>query len=478
MNKTISRIYHSAVVMSWANQMSKVLAQAVILPIMFVKFNEPETNLWLLFLSLFALTNLGDIGFNSSFVRLYSYAYGGAGRKELKSYSDPNKLLSKRTTDWNVLADIYQTSKIIYSLLTLFVFIILAVISFFLFRKPISEISHPLDGYFALTFSIISICFFFIGHIYDTYIQGLQKVADYQRWQGILGFLSIGLSIISIYLFNNIFYLVIAYRCPYILSFFVNKLLLMNILKKLSVPQLKGEYSKLIFDSIWPAAWRTGIGKFTNYGIVEFSGLILAQFSSTLVTSNYLLSVRVLQMIKRFSNVFINSKIPKMALLRSNGQIKALENIVSRSYSNSNWFFVIIFSFIISFAPILFELINSSQYFSKPYLWYLMGIAFFADRFGNNHLQIFNTTNIIVGHKLSAISGIIQILFIFLTYKFLNIYAFPVGIALGYILYFNWNSAKLSYQSLKSNFVDFERRGSLLQTLFLIVILALNILLS
>ena len=99
---------------------------------------------------------------------------------------------------------------------------------------------------------------------------------------------------------------------------------------------------------------------------------------------------------------------------------------------------------------------TSNIIFVSPLLWVLMGYAFFAERYGAMHLQLYSVTNHIIWHIVNGISGLIYIFVSFLLFPFINIYAFPLGILIGYLSFYCWYSAKRSYGVFNLNFVNFE----------------------
>jgi len=86
-----------------------------------------------------------------------------------------------------------------------------------------------------------------------------------------------------------------------------------------------------------------------------------------------------------------------------------------------------------------------------------MGLAFFVERYGAMHLQLYSTTNHIIWHIANGIAGSIYILISLLLFKLVDVYAFPLGLISGYLGFYSWYSAIYSYRAFKLNFINFER---------------------
>ena len=111
----------------------------------------------------------------------------------------------------------------------------------------------------------------------------------------------------------------------------------------------------------------------------------------------------------------------------------------------------------------LFSLIGSHIVFPDSYLWCLLGIGFFIERYGAMHMQIYSLTNKILWHIANGISGII---FIIAAAGILSVYpdmlAFPMALIASYLGFFAWYSAKHSYTILADRFIPFELKTSVL----------------
>lgn len=98
----------------------------------------------------------------------------------------------------------------------------------------------------------------------------------------------------------------------------------------------------------------------------------------------------------------------------------------------SHWAFVVGFAGTAFVVEPLLKLIGSNAAFPTPTLWAMMGAAFFAERFGAMHIQLYSTTNHIIWHIANGISGTVYLIVSLGLLTILGAYAFPIGIIVGY----------------------------------------------
>ena len=106
-------------------------------------------------------------------------------------------------------------------------------------------------------------------------------------------------------------------------------------------------------------------------------------------------------------------------------------------------FFVYVFLFAITgiLVPIFINLIGGNVKFLDMNMWVIFGFAFFFERFGAMHIQLYSITNKIIWHIANGISGSLYLLSSLLLYNFIGIISFPIGMLLGYLSFYSWYSA-------------------------------------
>ena len=91
---------------------------------------------------------------------------------------------------------------------------------------------------------------------------------------------------------------------------------------------------------IFNLAWKNGVSGVLSIGLTNFTGLIYAQIGNTSSVNSYLLSLRVLTLLRDFSKAPFYSKIPLLSKLRAQNNISELTRIAkSMSFSNGLFLF-------------------------------------------------------------------------------------------------------------------------------------------
>jgi len=110
-------------------------------------------------------------------------------------------------------------------------------------------------------------------------------------------------------------------------------------------------------------------------------------------------------------------------------------------------------------------------------IWIAMVTAYFFERYGALHLQLYSISNNIVWHIANGVSGLI---FIGLSFLFILVFrwgiiSFPLALIVSSIAFFDWYSAGKSYRYFNLRFRDFEYRTSFFPLIIMIVYVFLSL---
>lgn len=204
-------------------------------------------------------------------------------------------------------------------------------------------------------------------------------------------------------------------------------------------------------------------------GLIEASGLIFAQIGTSAAVASYLIALRLIQILSMYSQAPFYSKLPTLARLRAEGKLTQQIQVAHKGMQYAYWTFVLGFITLGLSAGPLLKLIGSNADFVSPLFWSLMGLAFMVERYGAMHLQLYSITNHIIWHIANGVSGIIYLLVSLLLFRIVGVYAFPIGILMGYLGFYAWYAAMHSYRVFKLNFWQFEQSTSLIPGTVLLV---------
>lgn len=462
------RIWNSTTLTTWASYSIQALSIIVVLPLALKKFDAEDIVLWYLFTTITSLLTVADFGFRTTFSRNISYAYGGA--TELKTFI-PTEGAIKTNIEPNLplLHRVVSTMKNIYILLTIILFILLAIFGSWAMVKPVNATHNISQGWWCWVIVALGSCVRFYGKTYMNFLEGLFKIATVRRVETLTALGSIVSSIavlifapslLNLVAITQFWFLVVAFRDWYLCNR-VNDGVYKKVSKRLA-------FDKELFLDIWRPAWRSGVAGFMSMGLLSLTSLVYAQVGSSEAVASYLLAFRLLEQIRVVSGAPMYSKLPLLARLRVQNNLPELQKVSKRAMTLSHLTFIIGFVTVGFFSTELLHLIHSKTGFVSQQMWILLGFAFFVHRYGAMHIQIYLSTNHIISHIADGVSGALYILSALILRNFIGEYAIPVAMIIGYLGFYAWYAAKYSYRSLNISFWQFEKSTSLIPLTILV----------
>ena len=470
--KSIHRVWNSPTMMTWGSFLTRSLSLVIVLPLILTHLSTAEIALWYLFSTIIGLQMLADVGFSPTFSRVIAYGMGGLNTFDLKDLRTIRQSPGLSEPNWETIEKICSTMGAVYLRLTVISIFLLATLGTYALWKPISTIGDITSGWIAWNIILLASTVTLLGNTYSAYLQGVNQIALLRRWEILTSLGAIGTSFIVLLLGGGLLGLVIANQGWLVFNIFRNRWLCAKIEGGRFQKFTHKEIDPIVFEAVWPSAWRSGLGVFMSYGLVQISGVIYAQFGSASGVASYLLALRLMQTISQFSQAPFYSKLPLLAKLRSEGNLEQQVNVAKRGMLLAYWTYVAGFIGLGVLATPLLRLIGSNAEFVNPLLWGLMGLSMFAERYGAMHIQLYSTTNHIIWHIANGVSGVIYLVVVLALFKQIGVYAFPVGTLAGYLGFYSWYSARHSYRAFGLKFWDFERSAMFIPLLFMLIYLA------
>lgn len=456
----IDKLWHSPTFTTWSSLATRSLNLVLLIPFILRQFTPAEISLWYLFGTVISLNLMIDLGLGATFTRYIAYAMGGA-----RGHTTDENGISKQ----EYLRQVVGTQQIIFNWLTLVIFISLISFGTFSVYKPIHFLINPTEGWIAWSLVVVGTSISFKGNGYAVYLQGINKISEFRRYETLFSLASIITSALVLVFEAGLIELVIVNQFWIIASTFRNRWLCLRYNEGVFINN-KFKYYKNIFIEIWPSAWRSGIGVLMSYGVIQSSSLIYAQSKHVDQVSSYLFAMRIMQVILAFSQAPFYSKIPMMAKLYAQNKTEEIIHTAQKGMRISHWTFVLGFAFVGLGMPSIMEHIRSSIAFVDPKLWAILGVAFFIERYGAMQLQLYSITNKIVWHIANGITGILYIIVSFLIFPVVGAIAFPISLLISYVGFYSWYSARKSYNTFGLRFWAFESKNSLIPFLLLILV--------
>lgn len=376
----------------------------------------------------------------------------------------------QRMPNWNLISRIIGTMRSTYLWIGVASFILMALPGSLAVKRMIELAPDNSQAWIAWLIIAIVSAFSLYGNFYSSYLQGTNHVALFRRWEAVFSLCSIITSFLVLLFRGNLLALVIANQSWAVINILRNRFFCGRIKDGVFRKHNKFVFCKDVFHSIWPPAWRSGIGILMGYGIFNSTGIVFAQFGTVENVAIYLFALRLIQTINLFSQAPFYSKLPLLSKLYAEGNAINLIKNVKRGMLLSYLAYALLFGFSCILGNQLFTLIGSNIVFPDRYLWSLLGIGFFIERYGAMHIQIYSLTNKIIWHIANGITGLI---FIIIAASILSVYnnmlAFPIALIASYLGFFTWYGAKHSYKLIDDTFILFEIKTSGLPLIIIVV---------
>jgi hypothetical protein len=164
-------------------------------------------------------------------------------------------------------------------------------------------------------------------------------------------------------------------------------------------------------------------------------------------------------MVSLFSQAPFYSKLPRLAELQqaSGGRDEQLR-LARRGMRLAYAVFVPGMLLVGFVAQPSLELIGSQTSFVQPGLWAVLALAFFAERYGAMHLQLYSLTNHIIWHVANGLAGAVMVLTAVLLYAQVELYAFPLAMLIANAGVYATISAWHSRRAFQLRLMSFESR--------------------
>jgi O-antigen/teichoic acid export membrane protein len=449
---TLRRLWESPTFTSWLSTATRAGGWVVVLPIILRRFDAAEVAVWYLFLAILSLQSFGDLGFGQVFIRSIAHALGRLDASAVNALSPVRH------------AQLHRLSSSIhglYSLLAAASSIVILAVGTWSLRRPIAALADPVQGWWA--WGVIAFGFFVAlrGSVFGILLQGLNRVAQLRRVEAIVGLGSIASMALVVLVGGGLLGAALISQAWTVVGVLTYRHMV-SLAPELAEPDGAQERSDAsLVRSLWPAAWRSGLGAGISRGLVVASGLVYAQFAPAAELAAYMLALRLMLVVTEFSQAPFYSKLPLMARYFAAGETDRMLTIARRGARLSLITFAVLFTLLSVAAQPLLVAIGSSVSWVAPNLWTLIGLAFYSERVGAMHLQLYSTTNHILWHVANGVAGLINLTAVVLLAPTLGVQAFPLGMLAGNVLFYTWYSARLVYRRFSVPAVEYELATSL-----------------
>lgn len=409
-----------------------------------------------MFSSYIALQLLFDIGFSSTFVRALAIALAG-GRGGF-SFLGTNKEAGSGTPNWSLVNQVIGTMRVVYQRLSLLYLLFLITAGSATLIRPISYCLNTPSVWLAWSFIVLGSCLNLYFNFLGVLLNGLNYVALSKRSDALVSIATVLCNLVVVLSGGKLLSIVVSTQLWIIVGLFRNWQLCKTISggRFREIPPACAD--KTVMASLWPATWRTGIGTLMSFGLMQTTGLINAQFATARDSASYLFAMRIIQLISSFSQAPFYSKLPVFPRLRAENKMSEFISIAAKSMQQSLLVYTVSFAILTAAGSSVLVLVKSNVDFPSKWIWSILGLVFFIERYAAMHLQLYSTSNKIISHIANGLTGVVCIVTILVLVPAYSTLALPVGLLIGYASIYSWYPVVKSYREFNLKFFVFERR--------------------
>ena len=455
MSALLRRIWHSPTATTWGSLAVRLSAVVVVLPLVLVRFAPAEVALWQLFSTMLMLAMMLDFGLAPTFARLLAFARGGATLADMARIQQNSQPVA-RTADPAVASAVVSTLRWLYPRIALGATVLMAVVGTLGLVKPISQSQDAASAWAAWALVLATTGIALWGGAYAAALQGMDKIALMRRWEVATGLGQVVTSLVVLVLGGQLLALVAGYQAWAVVGALRNYWLLRS-----QHPALFAEppaAQPQVMGVMWGPAWRSGLGVLMSHGLIQASGLVYSQMAPAAEVAAYLLALRLAMLISQFCQAPFYSKLPRLAEMQAAGQQTEQLRLAQRGMRMAYWVFAGFAVLVALAAEPLLQAIGSRTSFVSAGVWTVLALAFFAERFGAMHLQLYSLTNHIVWHIANGVTGVVMIVIAALAYPRFKELAFPGAMLVAYAGFYSVYSVAHSKAAFKLRLWHFESR--------------------
>lgn len=459
---SFKRILQSATVNTWISICVRIGGLALMLPMALVYLGLEQFLVWQLQSVVLTMLVWMDFGLTPTFSRFVALVRGGGSLNDLRQHgrtdaSDASLSVSVGTS--TSLEIITSTSGYVYLVMSLLGSLFVGVVGTLVMIGPVEALSNPAEGWLAWAFTLSAVPFALLNGNNTAILTGCNRITIMRQAESLIGLLQVLSISAAIFVTSDLAWIAASYSFWTLVSFAVKRRLRQIVLRdqegiasKNKNPSPNGEVLRIV----WAAGWRSGIGVLFSAGIVQGSGMIMPQIATAEISAAYLVALRLMSIASQLSQAPFYSRLPAMAEAYAKGSQLDMITWAKRGLFLSLWTMVgAVFSILFIFPQVLTWINGSVQTVSSGLL-VLLSLAFFAERYGGMHMQIYTLSNHVIWHWVNGITGLIILLSFFLLWPVAGPASLPLGMLIGYCFYFCPTVSRRSLSFLGQGRLGFE----------------------
>lgn len=436
--------WHSPTLTTWASMAVRFSALLLVLPLALTRFSAAEVAVWQLFATVLMLMALLDFGLAPTFARMLALARGDRGGHR-STVGDAARLLA--SLRW------------LYVRVAIAIVLLFAAVGSVALSGPIGQLAQPSQGWWSWALVLATSGATLLGQGYASALIGMDRTALLRRWEALCGLGQIATSVAVLAAGGGLVALVGSYQAWAVFNAWRNRRLLAVLHPELfACPPAR---DRAVLAAVWPVAWRSGLGVLASQGLIHASGLVYAQLRPAAEVAAYLLALRFVMAVSQLAQAPFYTKLPQLATLHAGGREAEKIALAQRGMRQALWVYAAGAAAVALAVEPALAVLGSETPFVDGRFWAALALAFFVERYGAMHLQLYSLTNRIVWHIASGVTGVLLCLMVVPLHAVAGTLALPLAMLLAHTVFYAPYSVRLSLRQIGRGWLSFERSAAI-----------------
>lgn len=424
----LRKLFASATVNTWMSLAVRMAGMVVLLPLVLTHFDVGRVLVWQVQASILTMLVWIDFGLSPTFSRFIAMTLGGATIGRLRQMAaDGSHVDDARNVDLSVLVG---TLVLVNAAMAAIGTLLVGGVGTLAIAGPIADLDTPAEGWIAWGLTAIGLPLMLLNGANAAVLIGSDRITTLRRIETLMGISQILTNCVAVAATSNIAVVAASNTFWAAVAFLANRHFAQLALRDAGATRGRPERDYAVLA--WAAGWRSGVGMLFSTGLIQGSGMMMPQLATPETAAAYLLILRLITLASQISQAPFYSRLPAMTKTLSEGGRDATIRMAEAGMMLALWTLVLSLLALIFVAPPLLLLIGSSVQIPDPTLAIVMSLAFFAERYGAMHMQLYTLSNHVIWHRVNGLTGVVMVLICAALWPLLGPIAMPMALLLAY----------------------------------------------
>lgn len=450
-------IFESATLNTWMSLAVRMGGMLILLPLVLASFDVATVLVWQLQASILMMLIWIDFGFTPTFARFFALARGGASVAQLRQGADAGHGVGD---DRKIeVPTLIGTLVVVNTIMALLGVVLVAGIGTWAIRNPILNLSSPNIGWIAWGFTLSAVPLMLLNGVNSSILIGTDRITILRRIETLVGLCQVISSCVVMITVSNLAILAASSTFWTCIGFAANRHFAGRALQ--SEGWARGRPDWDYVRLAWATGWRSGVGILLSTGLIQGSGMVIPQLALPETAAAYLLILRMVTIASQISQAPFYSRLPSMTKAFAEGDRSGTVQLAQTGMSFAFWTLTICLLGMLFVLPPFLVFVGSSVQIPDQTVAVLMSIAFFAERYGAMHMQMYTLSNQVVWHILNGLTGTLAVITCVAIWPVLNVLSIPVGLLFAYACFLGPTISSKTFKYFHLSRWQFELRTSL-----------------